>query len=294
LSKKSRPTTAIALACIAALLLVSCPGLGIPDPPAVHGFRLQPVSLQLAPEFQAVELFTTDGDIRVVDSEDPLLVVTHSVTAHNRQEAEQRAKESTILQNVDAQGVLQLELELPPRTASTGSIWADYELHVPRGRRLRLRSISGSIDASQYQAKSVLARTRSGNIRLGTVTGHIEFTTQTGSVHVEGRFKTLQGSGGHNDLRIEHLGPGTEVDYHAAAGLVQLQIDADVPASIGFRTLTGHVRSDIPISKTRLETAEQPWNQFRISLQEESKGEPASAQILLRSGLLVLWQKKDA
>jgi hypothetical protein len=122
--------------------------------------------------------------------------------------------------------------------ASVDDVDGDVEVHAASGR-LRLRS-GGRVEA----------HTASGKVDIGRATGDVEVHAASGDVRVgvaeaSVRVKTASGR-----VSIEEARQGT-VDVHAASGDLRVGVRAGVVARLDLNTVSGRVRSELPVEDSR-------------------------------------------
>ncbi len=115
----------------------------------------------------------------------------------------------------------------------------DVEVHAASGR-LRLRSGGGR----------VTAHTASGKVEIGTATGDVEVHAASGEVRIgvaeaSVRVKTASGR-----VTIDEAGSGT-IELNAASGDLRVGVRAGVVAHLDLNTISGRVRSELPVEDSR-------------------------------------------
>ncbi len=160
-----------------------------------------------------------------------------------------------------------------------------YEVTVPTGVRLELKSVSGDItthgvggeleagavsgdidvsDASSHVdlesvSGDIKAERLSGEVRANTVSGDVTLTKVTGSLEVE----TVSGemsvdNANLSSLRTEtvsgeltydgSLDPSGRYEFHSQSGDIRLRIPASAGGSVRVETFSGSVESDFPMT----------------------------------------------
>jgi DUF4097 and DUF4098 domain-containing protein YvlB len=105
---------------------------------------------------------------------------------------------------------------------------------VPTGSTLHSRTASGPLTATGRYA-SIVAHTASGEIRLDTVDGDVEVHCASGDVTVgSGRAVRVHSASGK--IRIEHA--SGEVDAHCASGLIRVGV---AEAGVSAKTASGDI-----------------------------------------------------
>jgi hypothetical protein len=166
--------------------------------------------------------------IRGVAGEDATLSVTYRIRAGDQATAERALDGGRVL--VD-RGPGSLEVETPERRLATGLTWlfgggrvsADLTLDVPFGARVRLETMSGSIEAVGLVGEQKY-RTMAGDVRLWSLGGTVEAGTLSGSVRLDGggdvrlRATTVSGSVRVRAARFHGMVLSTTSGSIAAAG----------------------------------------------------------------------------
>ncbi len=145
-----------------------------------------------------ISIKTVGGLLRVrgTDGEEARMTIAYKIRATDHAAAERALETGRVL--VD-RGPASLEVETPERRLSSGLAWlfggarvsADIAIDVPWGTRVRLETMSGSIEAISLIGDQKY-RTVSGDIRLWGLGGIVEAGTISGSIGLD--------SGG--DLRL--------------------------------------------------------------------------------------------
>ena len=138
-----------------------------------------------------VSVKSIGGTLRVrgVSGDQATLTVTYRIRAGDQAAAERVLDGGRVL--VD-RGPGLLEIETPERRLSTGLAWlfggarvnADISLDIPWGARVRLETMSGSIEAVGLVGEQKY-RTVSGDIRLWSLAGNVEAGAISGSISLD-------------------------------------------------------------------------------------------------------------
>lgn len=138
-----------------------------------------------------VSVKTISGTLRIqgTDGSEAKLIVSYRIRAGDQEAAERALETGRIV--VD-RGPSWLEVETPERRISTGLAWlfggarvgADLSLEVPRGTKVRLETMSGSIQAGALVGDQKY-RTVSGDIGLWGLGGMIEASSISGRVMLD-------------------------------------------------------------------------------------------------------------
>jgi hypothetical protein len=186
--------------------------------------------------------------IRGVSGEDATLTITYRIRAGDQATAERALDGGRIL--VD-RGPGSLEVETPERRLATGLAWlfgggrvsADVALDVPFATRVRLETMSGSIEAVGLVGEQKY-RTIAGDIRLWNLGGTVEAGTLSGSVGLDGggdvrlRATTVSGSIKVRAARFHGLVLSTTSGSIAAAGVLDPDGDYRAESISGSVELT--------------------------------------------------------
>jgi Putative adhesin len=159
----------------------------------------------------------------------------------------------------------------------------DYDVTVPKDTRLRANTGSGDVRVEDVSA-SVSAHTGSGNMRLRNLAGEVEAQAGSGDIeafNLGGPIRVRTGSGnvhvqssgngdvragaGSGDLTIDGVkggleastgsgnirasgNPGDRWTLHTGSGDVHLALEKNAKFTIEARSMSGSVRSDMPIT----------------------------------------------
>ncbi len=127
--------------------------------------------------------------IRGTDGDEAKLTVSYRIRAADQAAAERALETGRVI--VD-RGPSWLEVESPERRISTGLAWlfggarvgADISLEVPWGTKVRIETMSGTIEASSLMGDQKY-RTVSGDLRLWGLGGLIEASSISGPVTLD-------------------------------------------------------------------------------------------------------------
>jgi hypothetical protein len=190
-----------------------------------------------------------------------------------------------------------LTLDVRPRGGDMGD--TRYELTVPSGTRVVMRSVSGDLSASGMRGEveahttsgdvkitdigarvtaesvsgDVEAREITGNLRVSSVSGDLTLERIVGDVEAE----TVSGEVKLDDVQSKYVRAKTtsgEVDFRGTidgdgryelgshSGNVHLTLPADVGATVSLETFSGEIESDFPM---QLQPGAQMGQQKRIT-----------------------------
>jgi DUF4097 and DUF4098 domain-containing protein YvlB len=158
---------------------------------------------------------------------------------------------------------------------------ASYDVSVPRGIRLRLHSVSGSVTASGSQGEVAVttvggaidvtggrrqvalesvsgsikasqitgelrAQSVSGNVRADNVSGRLEATTVTGSIRLTGlRANDIRAETANGDIVYTgRIATGGIYDFESHSGGIRLTVPSSTAAQFRLDAFKGTVQSD--------------------------------------------------
>jgi hypothetical protein len=165
-----------------------------------------------------ISIKTIGGLLRVrgIDGEEARMTVAYKIRATDHASAERALETGRVL--VD-RGPGSLEVETPERRLSSGLAWlfggarvsADIAIDVPWGTRVRLETMSGSIEAISLIGDQKY-RTVSGDIRLWGLGGIVEAGSISGSIGLD--------SGGDLRLRCNTISGGIRARANCFHGMI--------------------------------------------------------------------------
>ena len=216
-----------------------------------------------------ISVKTITGLLRVrgIEGEDAVVTVAYRIRATDQASAERALETGRV--TID-RGDNSLEIETPERRLSTGLAWlfggarvyADITVEVPWGARVRLETMSGTIEAQNLVGEQKY-RTVSGDIRTWSLGGLVEAGTISGSISLDAgtdlRFRGTTVSGGirarANTFRalslnttsggitvIGALDPSGDHRADSISGSVDLTPLSGVTAEL--RTVSGSIHSE--------------------------------------------------
>jgi hypothetical protein len=240
---------------------------------------------------------TVTGGLRVrgIEGEDVHVTVTYRIRAADQASAERALDSGRVAVQ---RGPGYLDIETPERRLSTGLAWlfggarvgADISVDVPWGAKLRLETLSASIEAATLVGDQKY-RTVSGDIRLWNLGGVVEAGTISGSIALDGgtdlRLRASTISGGikaraavfHSfslsttsgsmtvigaldatgDYRAESISGGVDltplsgvtVELKTVSGSIHSEVDQRIEGARGFgRATVGDGRARVRVNST--------------------------------------------
>lgn len=216
---------------------------------------------------------------------------------------------------------LSIEVEIPDKDDWRGKrkIEANLEIHLPRGARLEVETVSSSIEISGVSGRieagsvsgkvaltggvggveaesisgeiwvsggaNVSAESVSGKIVLAAVSGDLEATTVSGNIRIE--------AGPTREVEIETVAgdvffkgrPGRSLEIESHSGNVELLLPADLSAEFELSSFSGRIDNDLGPEATRTDRYEPGVSaEFRTgSGDAEVSVETFSGNIALKS-----------
>jgi hypothetical protein len=168
-----------------------------------------------------------NGGIRVRGWDRPDIGIRSRVSAHADSDDEARQIASQV--RVDTGGG-RIRAEGP--TQGEGGWSVSYEVSVPNGATLTLKTVNGGISVQDLRAE-VRFRARNGGVQLANVGGDIRGETTNGGVNVE-----LSGDRWN----------GTGLDVETSNGGVNITMPSNYSAELETGTVNGRLRIDFPIT----------------------------------------------
>lgn len=109
-------------------------------------------------------------------------------------------------------------------------------------------------EISVPRSMNVSADTVNGAIRLRDVSGKIDLDTTNGKIEVSNCSGAVDASTTNGGIDVELLSviPGKDMNFETTNGRITLSVPAGLSADINASTTNGSVRSDLPLSTTRM------------------------------------------
>lgn len=157
------------------------------------------------------------------------------------QEAAARLVEAIELTRSEAQGALELEVEVPKRWNRHGS--ANLELLVPRGSRVEVVASNGKICLEGLRG-GVRARSSNGAVRVIDVVGSIEVHTSNAKVTCGGTCGRLTARSSNGKIEVdEHRG---SIDASTSNGSIQATLAELGEEGVLLATSNGRIGLTLP------------------------------------------------
>lgn len=152
---------------------------------------------------------------------------------------------------------------LQGRTASAtlraNGRYASAELHTASGE-LQIEHVDGDVEAhcasgdvSVGSGRAVTVHTASGQVRIGHATGDVEVHCASGRVRVGVAEASVRAKTASGDISIDEASAGT-VSVNVASGDVRVGVRSGVTAKLDLRTVSGRIRSELPVDDTAPES----------------------------------------
>jgi hypothetical protein len=188
-----------------------------------------------------ISVKSISGRLRVggIDGEEARLTVSYRIRAGDQAAAERALETGRVL--VD-RGPSWLDVETPERRISTGLAWlfggarvgADISLEVPWGTKVRIETMSGSIEAIALVGDQKY-RTVSGDVRLWGLGGLVEASSISGQVSLD--------NGGDVRLRASSVSGAVKVRARCFYGMTVNTTSGGI-AVAGVLDPSGDYRAD--------------------------------------------------
>jgi len=109
-------------------------------------------------------------------------------------------------------------------------------------------------EISVPRSMNISADTVNGAIRLSDVTGEIDLDTTNGKIEVVNCSGTVDASTTNGGIAVELLSvmAGKDMSFETTNGRITLSVPTGLAADINASTTNGSVRSDLPLSTTRM------------------------------------------
>ncbi|HEX2779348.1 MAG TPA: DUF4097 family beta strand repeat-containing protein [Gemmatimonadaceae bacterium] len=129
-----------------------------------------------------------------------------------------------------------------------GAVSGDVEVSDARGR-VELESVSGDVRGERLSG-DVRVSAVSGDVNLTDVTGDLDVETVSGEMNLDRvNLKTLRSETVSGDLTYEgSLDSDGRYEFHSQSGEVRLRIPANAGGSVRIETFSGSLESDFPMT----------------------------------------------
>jgi len=187
-----------------------------------------------------LSLENTNGGVRVEiwDRSSIEIVAEKSVQVRGAATA-QEALDKVQIEISESAGRVEIETVYP--SASEGFFdWlfgrsdnasVSYELRIPKGARLQIRTVNGSVSTHGSEGVQVL-RSTNGRIEVAGAASRVEARTTNGSI----------------DVALSSGAEAPEIDLGTTNGGIRLHLPSDVRASLEARTVNGRVSTELPLT----------------------------------------------
>ena len=194
------------------------------------------------------------GDIRII-AEPGATVATVSLDGRGRR-SEQLIEETEVSFTGGTLSVL-----TPDKIRLLSNVSLDLVVHLPEGSSAELRAASADIHC-EGELSDLEARTASGDITAGTVTGAARLTSASGDVQVDRASGDLTAESASGDVHAGEVGGSArvrtasgdarigsvragEADVNTVSGDISVAVPAGVGVYLDLSSMTGDVRSDL-------------------------------------------------
>lgn len=156
---------------------------------------------------------------------------------------------------------VEVSTKLPKSGGTHPAGFVDYELRAPTSTQLRLKTVSGTIDAARYDG-AVTAETVSGGIKVKSVKGPVSAKTTTGNIEISGCPETVQAVSvsGRIDFEASKL-TAQSMTFETKSGGVTIRVPEDINATFEVKTTTGEI--DTGVARLRTEDGQDGAKIFR-------------------------------
>lgn len=117
-----------------------------------------------------------------------------------------------------------------------------YEIEVPKGVSVRVRSSSGSVTVEEIEG-AVDVTASSGGVQVKEVTGNVAVTTSSGAITVEDVGGSVRANANSGSIRIEQVGGA--VSAQASSGAIQVETEK-VGGPYDLTASSGSIRLSLP------------------------------------------------
>ena len=221
-----------------ALALILLAGLAAPTAADTYADRLER-TFDTGPDV-AVTLANTNGSVRVEAWDEDVvdLVAEKRVSSGNSNDAREALEAIEVIIR-ESRGRLEIETRLPSMTSGfldwilgrSRNAQVRYELRVPRGAEVDLRTVNGPVTTRGIGGRQELSSTNGGLV-VEAAANSVEARTTNGGIRVE----------------IVDDSAGPDVRLGSTNGGVTLDLPEDLRGRIEARTVNGRVTCDLPVT----------------------------------------------
>ncbi len=194
-------------------------------------------------------------EISVVDSSAQIEVksgsefkVTLKATGYGSSSADAEANARSLELRVTPGRVTRIETV---RTRVLSRMGLSYEIEVPKGVSVKIRSSSGSVSVREIDG-AVDATASSGNVEIREVTGDVAVTTSSGSIKLEEIGGAIRANANSGTIQIDQAVRG--VTAQASSGSIEVKTDT-VGGPYDLTASSGSVKLTVPESASIAVTA---------------------------------------
>ncbi|GAA3746287.1 DUF4097 and DUF4098 domain-containing protein YvlB [Spinactinospora alkalitolerans] len=160
---------------------------------------------------------------------------------------------------------LRVEAECEGAFLFFGNCAVDYEIGVPEGTEVAVRTSTGDIEVSSVRG-DVAAASLTGDIALDNVEGNLDLDGQTGDISAHGSGDRAEARTTTGEINLEDFA-ATEVDAESTTGSVNLEGGFSEAA---VRTTTGEIHIETADAFERI-TADSTTGQIGIRVPENEE-----------------------
>jgi DUF4097 and DUF4098 domain-containing protein YvlB len=131
-----------------------------------------------------------------------------------------------------------------------GGCSVDYDVRVPDGFTLELRTSSGSVAATDLEVGSATLGTSSGDLRVAGLRGPVVLETGSGAVSGERlEATTLRATTSSGDVTLDFATVPSSVDVEVSSGAVTVALPPDGRYRVAVDTGSGEERVSVPVDE---------------------------------------------
>jgi hypothetical protein len=136
---------------------------------------------------------------------------------------------------------IEIATKLPKSYADHPAGFIDYQVHAPAAAQLRLKTVSGEINAAKFDG-AVTAESFSGSVKVKSVKGPVSVRTTVGDIEIAGCPETVHAGSvaGGITFEADKLASQT-VTLETKSGAVTVRVAEGISATFEVSTVTGKV-----------------------------------------------------